>query len=351
MSTITKRRNRDRSTSYVAQVRVRPFKPVAKAFGSRDEADTWAAALEKSLRSDRQAGALRPDVARLSIAALVREYLADDAATSLRSYRDTQDRLAWWVNHFGNERVRDLGVLRLREARDRLKPGRAPATVNRYLAAMRSCWNWGRSAGLVPQDRPWPTRLMLAEPSGRVRFLADSELTALLNAARGYSPVIYAAIVLSLATGVRRGEMLRLKWSDVDLDGHPRLRVLEAKNKTARAIHLPAAAVAALKALRRESVVGQQAVFLYGDGSPLTGTTLEKPWRDVRRTARLRDFRWHDLRHSCASYLAQNGATLLEIGRVLGHKSQQVTMRYAHLADGAPVTGHAQLDAKLRGAT
>ena len=54
------------------------------------------------------------------------------------------------------------------------------------------------------------------------------------------------------------------------------------------------------------------------------------------------------LRHTCASYLAQNGANLLEIGSVLGHKSPSVTQRYAHLIEGAPVTGHTKLDDKLR---
>jgi site-specific recombinase XerD len=62
----------------------------------------------------------------------------------------------------------------------------------------------------------------------------------------------------------------------------------------------------------------------------------------------LRDFRWHDLRHSCASFLAQQGATLLEIASVLGHRSTVVTRRYAHLVQGAPVTGHAALNEKLQ---
>lgn len=348
MATITKRRNADRSSSYLAQVRVRPFKPVAKAFPSRDEAEAWAKELETSLRTDKDGGAVRRDLSAFTVKQLAEEYLADEAATSLKSFRSTQDRLAWWVNTYGGERVRSLGVLKLREARDRLKPGRAPATVNRYVAAMRSCWNWGIAAGLVPADKAWPKRLMLTEPEGRTRYLTDAELVALLDAAKAHSPAIYAAIVVSLATGIRRGELLRLKWTDIDLEAPARLRVLEAKNRTPRAVHLPATAVDALKALRREAIVGTRAVFLDGEGAPLTTHTLETPWRDVRAAAKLKDFRWHDLRHSCASYLAQNGASLLEIGRVLGHKSQQVTLRYSHLVEGAPVTGHDKLDKKLR---
>jgi site-specific recombinase XerD len=72
-------------------------------------------------------------------------------------------------------------------------------------------------------------------------------------------------------------------------------------------------------------------------------------WRETRAAAGLRDFHWHDLRHCCASFLAQNGATLLEIGHVLGHRDLATTLRYSHLVQSKPVTGHAGLDAKLWG--
>src|SRR3989338_8729606 len=110
MATISKSKNRDRSVSFIAQVRVRPFKPVAKSFADRNAAKTWAEALEKELKAEKDGGAVRPDIATLIVRDLAREYLADEAATSLRSYRSTQERIAWWVNQYGGERVRDLSV-------------------------------------------------------------------------------------------------------------------------------------------------------------------------------------------------------------------------------------------------
>jgi site-specific recombinase XerD len=68
----------------------------------------------------------------------------------------------------------------------------------------------------------------------------------------------------------------------------------------------------------------------------------------VRAAAGLVDFRWHDLRHSCASFLAQNGASLVEIGSVLGHSSPSVTAKYAHMVAGRPITGADKLAAKLQ---
>jgi integrase len=75
--------------------------------------------------------------------------------------------------------------------------------------------------------------------------------------------------------------------------------------------------------------------------------TLDHQWRKVRAAAALDNFRWHDLRHTAASYLAQSGASLLEVGNVLGHRSAGVTMRYAHLVAGQALPAHAGLNQKL----
>jgi integrase len=348
---VYERKNADRSKSYVAQVRVPPFKPVAKSFERKGEAETWARETASALNSQRERGADRSDLSVLTVKNLIDDFRADEKVKQRKYFADLELLLAWWSNQYGTERVADLGVLKLRAARDKLKrhggKERAPATINRYLSAMRACWNWGRNAGLVPQDRGWPSQLLLSEPRGRSRYLSDDELNAMLKACES-DQAMHAAIIVSLATGVRQGELLRLKWSDVDFD-RQRVRVLESKNGEARAVHLPAVAVQALKALKRGNVVGQRHVFIAARGKPLTRNSLSGKWKPLRKAAGLANFRWHDLRHSCASFLAQKGATLLEIGSVLGHKSPSVTLRYSHLVQGAPVTGHAALDEKLRG--
>jgi len=348
MATITKRKNGDGSVTFLAQVRIKPFNPTAKAFTRRGDAKEWADRLERELRAQRQQGGVRNDVTSLTIGGLVSEYLVDPETTTLRSYQTSSDRLAWWVNHYGSTRVLDMNVLVLREAREKLRHGRGPATCNRVLSHLRSAWNWGRASGLIPQDLLWPSRLMLTEPKGRTRYLADDELSALLHAAEA-QPTIHAAILVSLATGIRQSELLRLTWSDVDLVKR-RIRILLAKNNEARSGYLPKVAAKALAKLKRARVVGN-IVFADEHGQPLTKITLRWRWLKVCAAAGLSDFRWHDLRHTCASFLAQNGANLLEIGAVLGHKSPAVTRRYAHLVEGAPVTGHTELDSKLRGAS
>ena len=350
MASIRRYKNADRSTSFVAQVRIAPFRPIARSFPAKLAAQAWAEETEKSLKAQRDRGADRGDLSALTIKTLIDEFRADPEVKSRRYFPDLELLLAWWSNEHGTDRVADLGVLKLRAARDRLKSSgetaRAAGTVNRYLSAMRACWNWGRASGLIAQERVWPSRLMLTEPRGRSRYLSDSELANLLAAAEKESAVVHAAILVSLATGVRQGELFRLKWSDVDF-ARQRVRILETKNGESRAVHLPAVASEALKALKRSPIVGQQSVFLDPNGVPFDKGRLAVRWNAIRKAAGLENFRWHDLRHSCASFLAQQGATLLEIGSVLGHKSPSVTMRYSHLVQGAPVTGHAALDEKL----
>jgi integrase len=239
-----------------------------------------------------------------------------------------------------------FGTVQLREARELLGNGRAPATVNRYLSALRSCWNWGRAAQYIPAEKVWPTRLFLTEPRERVRFLNDVELAAVMKAAKEYAPWMHAAVIASLATGLRQGELLRLEWKDVDFE-RSTVTVLISKNTKRRIVHLPAPAVEALKSLRRNGIVGRKLIFVNGKGEAADKSYLTFHWLRVRETAGLIDFKWHDLRHSCASFLAQNGASLVEIGSVLGHSSPSITAKYAHLVAGKPVTGADQLAEKL----
>ena len=349
MPTVQKRKRRDGSVYFIAWVRVRPFKPVSRGgFGTRDEARTWAEDHERELKDARQKAQAPPDLPRLTLAQLVGQFLDDPTTQALGYYGDLQMLLAWWVNEYAAVRVLRIGATTLREARARLlSGGRANATVNRYLSALRSCWNWARGAEIIPSKLVWPPKLMLREPKWIVRYLSDEELAALLKAADDHSLPMHAAILVSIATGVRMSELRRFRWSDVDFE-RKRIKVLLSKNSESRGGYLPDSAIAALKKLKGTTILGRT-VFVDEAGQPVTKGWVEYRWNAIRETAGLKNFRWHDLRHSCASLLAQNGATLLEIGSVLGHKSPSATKRYAHLVEGAPVTGHTKLDEKLGG--
>jgi integrase len=337
-----------RGDQFYALIRLKGLDPVTRTFPTAEECVAWANATRKELLDQRKRGPTRPDLGTLTLAGLISEFLADSTVKGLRSYGNYERQLGWWAKKYGTERVLDVTPIILREARERLQNGRQAPTVNRIIAALRSCWNWGRAARLVPNERVWPPRLMLREPKGRTRHLSSAELKSVLAEAKKHSATMHAAVLVSIGTGVRLSELLRLTWSDIDLKEQS-IRVLVTKNDEARAVHLPEPAAAALQTLRRAKVASPKNVFLDEHGKPLNIFQLEGRWKKVRKAAGLQNFRWHDLRHTTASYLAQSGASLLEIASVLGHKNTAVTARYAHLIAGKPVTGSAALAEKLRG--
>lgn len=367
MATYHIRTNGDKSKSILTIVHVKPFGPTSKSFRysqrkapkrtydeAKKAAEAWAEPLEKQLKAQRERGNVSPDLASMTISGLIEEYLNDPKIKAIKSYEDYRGKLNWWLPNYGALKTLDFGVRTLRAARTKLqttgrrRKTRAGGTVNRHLSVMRRVWNWGReSSGLVPMERVWPTDLLLQEPRGRTRFLSDNELARLLKAVEG-DPVMRAAVLVSVATGIRQGELLRLKWADIDLDGN-KLALHITKTGIPRIVYLAPAAVQALQALRETKVVSPTVVFLASEGEPLNPMSLRARWEKIRAAAKLVDFRWHDLRHSCASFLAREGATLLQIGSVLGHQNQSTTLRYAHLVQGEAVPGHAQLDKLLRG--
>jgi integrase len=346
MPSIQKRTNSDGSRSFLAWVRIKPFKPASRSFATQKAAAEWAHTLESELRKRRKTAEARKGSTGLTLKSLIEDFLADPETQRLKYFPNLEQLLGWWVNHCGGERVLAFGSIQLRDARKLLAKGRAPATVNRYLSALRSCWNWGRSARYFPAERIWPTRLFRAEPRERVRCLGEDELAAVLAAAASYAPWLHTAVLISLGTGLRQGELLRLEWKDVDFE-RKTVAVLIAASARRRIVHLPMPAIEGLRTLCADGAVGPKPIFVDPDGRRASKDYLSVHWKRVRAAAGLVDFKWHDLRHSCASYLAQAGASLAEIGSVLGHSSPALTAKYEHLLAGRPVTGADQLAEKL----
>ena len=246
--------------------------------------------------------------------------------------------LEWWNNHLGSLVLADITPNTISELRDRLLTEigprgkrRSPATTARYLAALSHVysvatreWEWIPDNPVLKVKKP-------KEPKGRVRFLSDEERTKLLNAAKeSNSSYLYPVIVLALSTGARRMEIMNLTWDDVDI--HRGVAILhETKNDERRALPITSHALELLKELSKVRRPDTKLLFPRADGQkPIE---LRSAWERAMREAQIEDFKFHDLRHSTASYLAMNGATLAEIAEVLGHKTLAMVKRYAHLSD------------------
>jgi integrase len=260
-------------------------------------------------------------------------------------------RIAWWIDRLGDrpaesitdddvfEALEDLATTPARRYAGldadgrkifRIRaPKRSNSTVNRYHVALGALFSWAIKRRRMPKGWENPCRKIerQREPAGVVRFLSDAEREQLLEACRASSwDRLYLLVILAITTGARRGELMGLHWSDIDLE-RGCAYVCTTKNGDRRVLPLTPIAIEALQKLQR-----RPAGLVFGSRSrPKNPFNFEEPWRAARKAAKLPNFRFHDLRHTCASYLAQNGASLLEIADVMGHRQLSMTKRYAHL--------------------
>lgn len=266
-------------------------------------------------------------------------------------------RVAWWVDQLGDRPafeitdadVDDLvGVLGTTEGRTWKGRGaegqplfksrglRSPATVNRYLTSLGSVYKWARRRRLTPRGFVSPTRGIERHPESphRVRYLTDAERERLLKVCKASTwPKLYLLVVLALTTGARKGELLGLTWGDVDFK-RGLAYVHTSKNGEPRVLPLTDTTVTELARHHRRTPT---TLVFESPRAPGKAMCFESAFRKAVADARIEHFRFHDLRHTAASYLAQSGASLLEIADVLGHKQLAVVKRYAHLSVNSKV--------------
>jgi len=209
-----------------------------------------------------------------------------------------------------------------------------PYVGNRTLAVLSKLFNWAEEHGLRP-DGSNPCRHVKKYREGRrERFLSQAELARLGDALReaeqdkSCSPWAIAAIRLLTLTGARRNEILTLEWGHVS-EEHGCLMLPDSKTGR-KAVRLSPPALAVLQAIPR--LEGNPYVIC-GERPGRHLVNIEKPWRRIRKAAKLDDVRLHDLRHSFASVAASGGQSLVVIGKLLGHSQPSTTARYAHLAE------------------
>lgn len=328
MATIQARRIRSGRTHYRVQIRLGTGQASA-TFRTLSEARQWATRTEGTLRAQ---GQPRLAAAQHTLADVIARYRRDVLPTKQpRTAVNQAIHLDWWREVLGTTRLRDLTPATLVRCRETLAQTRAPATVNRYMSTLSHAvhlatveWQWLDTSPLRHLHR-------LSEPRGRVRYLTDMERARLLQACQASAtPALYPLVILALSTGARKMELLRLTWQDVDLR-RAQITLEHTKNGERRALPLTGLALQEMERLAKVRRLGTTLVFPRANGQqPLD---IRSAWEKALHAAEITDCRFHDLRHSCASYLAMSGASLVEIAAVLGHKTLQMVQRYAHLSD------------------
>ena len=169
------------------------------------------------------------------------------------------------------------------------------------------------------------TKLRLKENNARKRFLTDEEIARLLTELKPKKH-IHRIVFCALNTGMRRGEILNLKWEQVR-NGF--IYITESKMDEPREIPINNDLAAMFKEIRREQELTSPFVFTYA-GHRIS--KVNNSFHSAMKRAEIQNFRFHDLRHTFASHLIMKGASLKEVQELLGHKDIKMTMRYAHLA-------------------
>jgi len=172
-------------------------------------------------------------------------------------------------------------------------------------------------------------------PAGRIRYLQPTELRSLLVACPEWLRPI---VGLAVTTGMRRSEILGLRWLDVDLI-HARILLPQTKNGDGRIVYLNGSAMAAIGSVRSPKSKATDLVF-----AGITPEQVSVAFARLCRTLKICDFRFHDLRHTAASWLRMQGADIHTVAQLLGHKDLRMATRYQHLSPAFLADAVARLD-------
>ena len=336
--------NGKRGTVYCAIIRKRG-QNLSRNFHTRSNAQKWAAKTEAEIEQG-QAGLVQQGH-RHALGEVIDRYLLEVLPSKAEGTRNGYGRqLLWWKSKLGSFRLADVTPVLISQHRDALlaeniaKPGqpdryRKPSTVNRYLEALGSVFTTALKQWHWVSDSPMRAVAKLKEPRGRTRFLTDAELKALLEACQAArEPDLYLAVLLAVTTGARKSNIMHLRWEQIDFDKQV-AHVPKTKNGDPMMLPLLSVTLRSLKKRREaDGAVKLSGLVFPSRVSDKQPVQIESAWRTAKARAGITDLRFHDLRHTAASYLAMNGASLPEIGNVLGHRSAQSTNRYAHMVQG-----------------
>lgn len=269
---------------------------------------------------------------------LVERYITTILPQNPKNARNKRTHLLWWINEFQDRFLKDIKSNHIALARDKLlamktKQGTflSPTTVVRYLSTLSHVfsiavkeWEWISENPVLKIKKPQPAK-------GRVRFLSIDEKDRLLKACKeSCSKDLYLIVTLAICTGMRKGEILNLRWKNIDFEKKA-IWLEETKNGDRRFVPLIGMPLDLLKSKYLEQA--KKALVFPSPRFSDNSIDIRTAWENALKKAEITDCVFHSLRHTTASYLAMEHASLVEIAALLGHKTLQTTKRYAHFSD------------------
>jgi integrase len=293
----------------------------------------------------------------------IRKYKSSVLAKRVPSFqRSVIQQLEWWQSHLGAKTpLSQITPPRLQRARDTLSqkprhPNRphervSGSTINRYLAALSGLFNACLKEWFWVEYNPVNRLRYSQESPPKDRYLDDDERERLLEVTRRH-PNLHLAVMLALSTGARQGEIWNLRWEQVDFERKmvTFAKTTLTKNTKPRSVPLIEETLQLLEAHHKNSDPKVALVFP-SKTNKSSGLDFRKPFAQALQAAKIQNFRWHDLRHTAASYLAMSGVPMRTIGEILGQTTARVTERYAHLSPDHLRSSMEQIGARLSSAS
>lgn len=361
MATIQKREGK-KGPSYRVMVRMKGFPMQVKTFKRLTDAKQWAQDTESGIRKGEVKNVVRT-AATKTLQDVIDRFRKEVFIYRAESTKRAEGSfLSYWEKTLGgyalayitadmiSDKLAELAAAgdgRRKAAEDEKADGlKVPAkpksrkTLKHYrdtLAVLFKYaiqWGWTASSPLDGVNRITKIR------NERSRYLSDEERKRLLEACKASdNEHLYPVVVFALSTGARKSEILGLTLADLDLTRDTAV-LRDTKNGDTRAVpvvhhlhDLLEDQTEKVNAFYAELETPAEANWLFPRRDGQAPIDIRASWENARDAAKIADFRFHDLRHSTASYLAMNGASLVEIAEILGHRTLQMVRRYAHLSE------------------
>lgn len=290
---------------------------VRKAVGNRKDAENALTAVKADI--------LRGEFKfkreyRVRFEDFAKDYL-EYSKINKRSWGRDESSLKHLVSYFKNMLLSKINPQHIEEYKKMRLDKVKPSTINRELICLKHMFTIAEKFGKFDGKNPVKEVKFFQERQYVMKILDRGEISRLINVSSGY---LRSMIILALNTAMRKGEILNLRWDDIDFIEHF-IHIRKTKSNVIRKIPMNSVVAATLKNIKRES----EFVFF----SAKTGTRFTdffRSWKSACKEAKISDMRFHDLRHTAATLMVMGGIDIVTVSQILGHSTIQMTMKYAH---------------------
>lgn len=316
MATITKREN----GKWQAKCRRKGFRAQSKTFRSKADAERWAREVE--LAMDRSVFQSTTQAEKTSVNEALERYFSE-VLVNKKSSLDFRYMIERLKNVFVEFMLIDVSVESVREYKSYRLERVQGETVRKELNLLKRFFDYVIREWQIylPKGNPVSPVSLPEKGKSRDRRLSNCEEKVLLSAAKNYGGVIHDIIILAIETGMRRGEILKMKWEHFNRFDST-VYIGDTKNGDSRTVPLSPRAL---------EIVLKQEKKLYGRIFEIRGDSVGQAFRRITKRAKISDLRFHDLRHEATSRLFEKGLQIMEVSAITGHKDLASLKRYTHL--------------------